>query len=296
VRYDTLRRFAETFEPCGFRWETFYPCYGLAEATLFATGRTRSDPPVIRTIQAKALELGQIRRPDGEEEATRTLVGCGQRPAGQGIVVVDPHTLTEQAPGRVGEIWLSGPSVADGYWNRPDDTESTFRARLADSGEGPFLRTGDLGFRDDGQLFVTGRLKDLIIVDGRNHYPQDVELSVEQCHPAIRPGACAAFSVDVDGSERVVVAAELNPRFQLLDRRSVVEAIRRVVSESHGLRLYDILLLKHGTIPVTSSGKIQRHACRAEYLAGLWDGMGELGGKPTHGGGRPRDLLQTTDA
>jgi acyl-CoA synthetase (AMP-forming)/AMP-acid ligase II len=285
VRHETLDRFAAAFKECGFRREAFYPCYGLAEATLFAAGGSRASEPIVRTVQAAALEGGEI-RPPTDGELTRTLVGCGTSVASQRMLIVDPESSLKLASGRVGEIWIAGPSVAQGYWNHRDETERTFHAYLADTGEGPFLRTGDLGFLDGDELFVTGRLKDLIIVDGRNHYPQDIELTVEQSHPALRPGSCAAFSVDLEGTERLIVATELNPRFQPFDRRTpidrkaVVEAIRRAVSESHGLRVFDVLLLKLGAIPVTSSGKIQRHACRAGYLAGSLDAPGELVGIP----------------
>src|SRR5262249_4037253 len=157
------------------------------------------------------------------------------------------------------------PCVARGYWNRPEETEQTFRAYLADSGEGPFLRTGDLGFLHDGELFVTGRLKDLIIIDGRNHHPQDIESSAEQSHPTLQPGCCAAFSVEVDEEERLVVVAETN--HPPPDPEAVIIAIRQAVSECHGLHVYAVLLLKAGGIPRTSSGKIQRYACRLGFLS-----------------------------
>src|SRR5229473_7273167 len=159
------------------------------------------------------------------------------------IVIVDPESRTRCASDVVGEIWVSGQTIAHGYWNRTQETEHTFRAFLKDTGEGPFLRTGDLGFLRDGELFVTGRLKDLIIIDGRNVYPQDIELTVEQSHPAMRPGCSAAFSVDVAGQERLVIAAEversyLPRRVQSLDTKEVVQAIRRAVAEYHELSVY----------------------------------------------------------
>ncbi len=186
----------------------------------------------------------------------------------------------------MGEIWIAGPSVAQGYWDRPEETKRTFQAYLAGTGQGPFLRTGDLGFLKDGELFITGRLKDLIIIDGYNYYPQDIEQTVEQSNLSLRPGCCAAFSVDIDGEERLVIVAEVErrslpkrdqppdaaaPRFTA----EVVQAIRRAVAESHELRVYTVLLLKPGTIPKTSSGKIQRHACRANFLAGNLDAIKE---------------------
>jgi acyl-CoA synthetase (AMP-forming)/AMP-acid ligase II len=193
----------------------------------------------------------------------------------------------------VGEIWVSGPSVTQGYWNRPEDTESACRAYLKDTGEGPFLRTGDLGFMKGGELFVTGRLKDLIIISGRKLYPQDIELTVEQCHPALRPACCAAFSADGPGEEQLIIAAEIEPRYQPrmrspasgevrahpkgrlpLDIEAVVRAIRRAVAEEHDVRVHTVALLRAGQIPKTTSGKVQRHACQAGFLKGTLERLG----------------------
>ncbi len=185
VREDTIESFTRTFEPCGFRREAFYPCYGLAEATLIVSGGYRSAPPVIRHFDAKALENNQVVDALADEEGSRSLVGCGGNLLDEEIVIANPETMTRCAADEVGEIWVTGPSVAQGYWKRPEDTEHTFRAYLADSGRGPYLRTGDLGFMQDGELFVTGRIKDLIIVRGVNHYPQDIELTVERSHRAM---------------------------------------------------------------------------------------------------------------
>ena len=184
---------------------------------------------------------------------------------------------------------MSGPSVAQGYWNRPEETERTFRAHW-NTGEGPFLRTGDLGFLKDGELFVTGRLKDLIIIGGRNLYPHDIELTVEQSHPAIRSGCCAAFSVDVADDERLILAAEVERRHQAashcqqdeaarphlkgrlrLDLEAVGRAIRRAVAEVHDVRVYAVVLLRAGSLPKTPSGKLQRGACQLSFLNGTFD-------------------------
>jgi acyl-CoA synthetase (AMP-forming)/AMP-acid ligase II len=280
VRSDTLERFAATFSSCGFRKEAFYPCYGLAETTLIASGGSKAAPPVIFTVQSAALERNRVVAALREDDGVRTLVGCGQTLGDQKIVIANPNTLTTCLPNEVGEIWISGLSVAQGYWNRPEDTEHTLRAYLADTGDGPFLRTGDLGFLKDGELFIAGRLKDLIIIDGRNHYPQDIELTVEESHPAVRPSCCVAFSVDIAGQERLVILAEMQRRYQqrrdqALDVEAIVQSVRRAVAEYHELRVYAVLLLKPGSIPKTSSGKIQRHVCRANYLTGSLDVIGE---------------------
>jgi acyl-CoA synthetase (AMP-forming)/AMP-acid ligase II len=286
VRAPTLERFAEVFAPCGFRRDAFYPCYGLAEATLIVSGGSRAAPPVIQAFDETALEQDRVVPVGSGDDNGRALVGCGQNLRGQKTVIVDPDSLTPCSPDRVGEIWVAGPSVAQGYWNRLDETKETFEARLADTGEGPFLRTGDLGFMRDGELFITGRLKDLIIIDGLNHYPQDIEHTLEQSHWALRPGCSAAFSVDVDARERLVVVAEVAQRHKWaryreeagvgvtsgsepsLSAQDVVGEIRRAVAQAHDLRVHDVVLLEPRTVPKTSSGKIQRHACRDRYLAG----------------------------
>jgi acyl-CoA synthetase (AMP-forming)/AMP-acid ligase II len=203
-------------------------------------------------------------------------------PDGQRLVIVEPEHCRPLPDGEIGEIWLAGPSVAQGYWNLPDETHRTFGAMLAGSGEGPFLRTGDLGFVHDGQLFIAGRRKDLIIVDGRNHYPQDIELTVEHSHPAFRAGCSAAFSIDVDGAERLVVVAEADPHWNIASaapasaeaKDPLVRAARRAVAVDHDLDLHQLLLLRPASIPKTTSGKIRRQACRAGFLDGSllsWD-------------------------
>jgi acyl-CoA synthetase (AMP-forming)/AMP-acid ligase II len=266
---ETLERFAETFAPCGFRREALYPCYGLAEATLIVSGGPKAAPPVIQSVKAEALRHRRVEVAAQGEAGSQRLVGCGVLPASQLVLIVDSEEHVQRAPDCVGEIWVSGGSVAEGYWGKPE-LSSAFQARLA-SGEGPFLRTGDLGFIRDGVLFVVGRLKDLIIVAGRNHYPQDIELTLERSHPGIRSGCSAAFSIPLDGEEQLVLVAEIERRREgepPLPEQDVITAIRRAVSEQHELRAHAIRLVKAGSLPKTSSGKIQRFACRAEFLDG----------------------------
>jgi 8-amino-7-oxononanoate synthase len=268
VREDTIESFTRMFEPCGFRREFFYPCYGLAEATLIVSGGFRSAPPVTRHFDAKALENNQVVDALADEEGARSLVGCGGNLLDEEIVIANPDTMTRCAADEVGEIWVSGPSVAQGYWKQPQESEHTFRAFLEDSGRGPYLRTGDLGFMQDGELFVTGRIKDLIIVRGVNHYPQDIEATVERSHEQLRPGAGAAFTVEIDGRERLVLVHEVE-RGRHRSKESfepIFEAIRRNVSAEHELPVDAIALIKAGSIPKTSSGKIQRHASRNGFL------------------------------
>jgi len=268
IRAQTLERFAATFEPCGFRARAFHPCYGMAETTLMVSGGLKTAPPTVRWVDGAALEQNRVAAVASNQEGARAIVGCGQSWLDQ-IVIVDPESLTPCPADKVGEIWVHGPSVAQGYWNRAEETKQTFLAYLANTGEGPFLRTGDLGFLQDGELFVTGRIKDLIIIRGQNHYPQDIELTVEKSHPALRPGCGAAFTVEVKGDERLVVVQEVERSYlRKLDVNEVVGNINQAVAAEHALQIYATVLVKTGSIPKTSSGKIQRHACRSGFLTG----------------------------
>jgi amino acid adenylation domain-containing protein len=272
VRAETIEKFVVTFAECGFRREAFYPCYGMAETTLIVSGGCKTNPPVLQPVQSEALTQNLIVPANGGEIGTQILVGCGQALEDLKIAIVDPQTLTACSDRQVGEICVAGASVAQGYWDQPEQTESTFKAYTKDTQEGPFLRTGDLGFLQDGELFITGRLKDLIVIRGRNYYPQDIENTVQQSHPSLEPHGGAAFSIDVDGEERLVIAQEIK-RSQLrkLDVDEVTATIRSAVAVNHELQLYGVLLLKPGSILRTSSGKIQRYACRAKFLAGSWE-------------------------
>jgi acyl-CoA synthetase (AMP-forming)/AMP-acid ligase II len=276
VRAETLERFTATFEPCGFRREAFYPCYGMAETTSFLCGGVKTAAPIIQHIDRAALEQNRVAIATQSQAGIRRLVGCGQIGLDQKIAIVDPESLTQCPADRVGEIWVSSPSVGKGYWNRPEQTEQAFNAYLADSGEGPFLRTGDLGFLLNGELFITGRLKDMMIVWGRNHYPQNIELTVEQSHPALRHNAGAAFALEVNGEEQLVVAQEVERSYlRKLNVEQVVEAIRQAIAEQHMVEVYAVLLLRTGSIPKTSSGKIQRQTCRTRFLERSLDIVGE---------------------
>ncbi|MEC4812231.1 MAG: amino acid adenylation domain-containing protein [Scytonema sp. PMC 1069.18] len=267
VRRETLERFSEIFGECGFRPEAFYPCYGMAEATLMISGGEKNALPPCETVTKSLLERNLIVEAAANSDDTQTLVSCGQTLPEQKIVIAHPETLARCHSNKVGEIWVSGPSIGQGYWNRPEDTEQTFHAYLKDTGEGPFLRTGDLGFLHNGELFITGRAKDLIIIRGRNLYPQDIELTAERSHSSLRLGNGAAFSVEVENEEQLVIVQELEFRAKPnLDE--VIAAIRQAVTEEHEVQVYTIVLIKPGTIPKTSSGKIQRRATKADFLTG----------------------------
>ena len=258
-----LDAFYRAFAPCGFRWEAFCPAYGLAETTLMVSCCSPSLTPRIGRFRADELALNRVVETTDDGLATREVVSCGRIVAEFDVAIVNPDTSVRCEPDQVGEIWVSDPSVAQGYWRRDAETEATFRANLADTGEGPFLRTGDLGFIQDGELFVTSRIKDLIIVAGANHYPQDIEWTVEKCHPDVRPSGVAAFSIPVDGDERLVVAAEIERGSidQTQDTAAILDAIKKAIAEEHEVPVHALLLLARGSLPKTASGKIQRHGC-----------------------------------
>ncbi|HEV2087264.1 MAG TPA: condensation domain-containing protein, partial [Cryptosporangiaceae bacterium] len=278
VRPETLGRFAAAFAPSGFRPDAFLPCYGLAEATLIVSGHggrgsagdagptEETGPPVpIVPVDRAALERHLVCPPSTGPVAH--LTSCGPTAPDQRIAIVDPVTSIACAPDRVGEIWVSGPSVATGYWRKPDETGRVFRARLAGSAEGPFLRTGDLGFLHDGHLVVTGRLKDLVIVRGQNHYPQDVELTAERVDPILRPGCTAAF-LPFDDDDRLVLVHEVRQGSEAVDVSDVATRIRQAVAQEHGLEVHTVVLVRARGMPKTSSGKVQRRLCRTRYLSG----------------------------
>lgn len=264
VRADVMDRFGERFASSGFQRQAFYPCYGLAEATLLVSGGVMQQAPVVQTVRASALESRRF-EPGAEGS---TLVGCGQAWLGQVIEIVDPDTQVRCPPGQIGEIWVHGPSVAKGYWQRPRESQDTFGARLEPDGDG-FLRTGDLGVVHDGELFVTGRVKDLIIIRGRNHYPHDIEATVQGSHAALRADCGAAVAVEIDGEERLVVIQEVErEHLQRLNTADVMGCVREAVTSQHDVSVHAIVLLKPGGIPRTSSGKVQRHACATAFVGG----------------------------
>jgi acyl-CoA synthetase (AMP-forming)/AMP-acid ligase II len=247
----TLERFAAAFAPCGFRPAVFRPSYGLAEATLMVTSRTG---------------------PHTLDDRAPALVSCGGPRPGQRVLVVAAESRVPCPSDVIGEIWVAGPSVARGYWNRPEETEAAFGGCLATTGEGPFLRTGDLGFVHEGELFVTGRLKDVIIIRGRNHFPDDIERTVARSHPSLSACGGAAFSVVADGEEQLVVLQEVDRHDRQPDSDGIADGIRCAVMESHDVRVVSVLLVRAGRLPRTTSGKIQRFACRDAYLAGTLGG------------------------
>jgi acyl carrier protein len=269
IRAETLAHFAEAFRGAGFKMQAFYPCYGLAECTLLAAGPDYRNEPHVLPVNRAALAEHRVAPACGEPEAmVQKLVGCGAPVQDHTIVIVEPDKSNEMPEGEVGEILIQGPSLAQGYWNREEETEEVFGARV-DGREGRFLRTGDLGFFRDGELFVTGRVKDVIIIRGRNHYPQDIEQSAEEAHEAVLPGAAFALADDsgepVSG-ERLVVVHQLDRQFRGSNYQEIIQAIRRGIVEHHELDPYAIVLIRQTSLPITSSGKVQRSLCRDQYV------------------------------
>jgi 8-amino-7-oxononanoate synthase/acyl carrier protein len=302
IRATTLEKFTERFAPVGFRPTAFYPCYGMAETTLIVTGGKKSELPVVRAFGGKALDEHRIEVVPADHPDARKLIGCGQVLPEEQVRIVDPVTYRHLPEGWVGEIWVDSPSVGVGYWNQPEETQETFQAKLTDDPAGTYLRTGDLGFLHEGELYVTGRLKDLIIIRGVNRYPQDIELTVEQASNLIQAGAVGAFSVDMRDRERLIIVCEIE-RTRRKDWSDVIQAVRSQVTAEHDLPPDGVVLVRFGSIPKTSSGKIQRHACRKDFLEGklsvvaqwfVWDE--EKGGPPAPvppaGAAPSRDLPQ----
>jgi acyl carrier protein len=266
IRAETLSHFAEAFCGAGFRLQAFYPCYGLAETTLLAAGPDYRNEPRILAVNRAALAEHRVAPACGEPDAmVQRLVGCGPPVPDHHIVIVEPDTTNERADGEVGEILIQGPSVAEGYWNRGEENVRIFGAHVAGR-NGQFLRTGDLGFFREGELFVTGRVKDVIVIRGSNHYPQDIEQSAEGAHPAVLPGA--AFSLEDEAGERLVAVHQIDRQYRGGDYHQVIQAIRRAIVEQHELDPYAIVLIRQTSLPITSSGKVQRNLCREKYLSG----------------------------
>ncbi len=292
-----LDQFTEAFVPCGLRPSILYPCYGMAETTLLATGSRRGGGARTLDVDAEALADRRGTPATDGTGTRRTLVSCGWSVPGQELAIVDPETRQALVDGSVGEIWLRGPHVARGYWRQEQLTQDIFGARLQ-NGHGPFLRTGDLGFVRDGELYVTGRIKDLIIIRGRNHYPHDIEATVRNAHAALR-GDGMAFSLTIDGEERLVVVQEID-RHSHADAEAVVGPIRSAIVEEHEISAHAVVIVRQSSLPKTSSGKKQRLACARAYLDGSlpivfeWKESAEVPVEPIEAGQvRSQDEIET---
>ncbi|MDR3109286.1 MAG: aminotransferase class I/II-fold pyridoxal phosphate-dependent enzyme [Planctomycetaceae bacterium] len=264
VSAETMKAFAKKFEPCGFRYESFYPCFGLAEGTLIVTGGMVDEPPITCCIDADQLSQGNAVDTTEDSPHARTLVSSGRNAIDQTVRIVDPDTCASCAERSVGEVWVKGPSVAQGYWDNAEATEYTFHATISDTGETPFMRTGDLGFLLNGELYITGRIKDMMIIRGVNIYPQDVEATVQKVDGVLRSLCGAAILID----DKLVIVQEVERRFKEEMAEALFTAIKKAVALEHEITVEAIVLVRHGAIPKTSSGKIQRHACRHGVVDG----------------------------
>ncbi|GMK39953.1 acyl-CoA synthetase [Paenibacillus sp. CCS19] len=273
IKMSTARNFINRFARAGFRSEAFCPSYGLAEATLMVSGAQSDQAPKSLIVHKKPLLQNRIVIASDDflagpnvNELTE-LVNCGPISDELNLQIVDPDSGIVCPPDRIGEIWMAGAAVAQGYWNRPEATESTFRARIAGEEGVSFLRTGDLGFKQSGELFIAGRLKDIIMIRGENHYPNDIEWSVVHSHPNLNKDACGAFSVlDEQQDEQLVVVVEIEKQFRKEDLLPVVKAVRAIIAEEHSLQLYGLIICNPGGVPKTTSGKIQRKQCKSLFL------------------------------
>ena len=292
IRHETLNRFSKAFAGCGFKSTTMQPCYGLAEATLWVSGKPVQTEPLIGRFSKTDLERGLV-VPLGQAETDvlrgtlpeRKLVSNGRVADGFDLKVVNPRTGSNSPADEVGEIWIAGPSLSSGYWKNEEATREAFVDESEDKSAKRFLKTGDLGFVHDGELYITGRLKDLIIVRGLNYYPQDIEQASEAAHPAVMPNGACAFAVEGDGGEKVVVACEITrTQVRKADLNEVMNLIRAAVGEELELQVSSVVLLKQGALPRTTSGKLRRSACAQAYLDGTLNPLiqreFDLGGTP----------------
>ena len=268
VQTATMERFSRKFAPCGFKSTAFYPCYGMAEATLMITGGDKGKSPTVKYLDKAALEQNRVVIRDRDRVGT-TVVSAGYPWLDGKIAIADPDSLAECPPDKIGEIWFSSSSVGKGYWKLPEKTQRTFHARL--NGD-LFLRTGDLGFISDGELYITGRLNDVMVFWGLNHYPQHIERTVEQSHPGLKANCGAALAVEVSGKPRLVVVQEIDRTHRKsLVFDEVVEAIRWQIFQQYFIDVYAIVLLQPGRMPKTSSGKVRRSACKTMFLKSSLD-------------------------
>ena len=270
VRIKSLNRFFEKFSRCGFRKEAFFPCYGLAEATLMVSSKLAGEQIEKCDISYNALKNNLVEMsPTSHSQNSVSLMSCGKSGPNTQIVIVNPDNQKRCSPNEVGEIWVASTSIASGYWKNPQETKTVFKAFISNTEEGPFLRTGDLGFLKNGELYITGRLKDLIIIRGYNYYPQDIEMAISSSHSSLIPGMGAAFSIDSQGQEVLVITQELRRKsiFKKPNFKEIYQAVQETVAEEFELQIHQILLLRTGSIPMTTSGKIRRNECRKRFLS-----------------------------
>lgn len=264
IRADTLRRFAKTFEKYNFRAEQLHPCYGMAEATLMVSAGRVGLPPETRLLDRDALAANRVVFTTKDRPHVEVVASGAPRPEID-IRTVNIETKTEAGPDEIGEIWLAGPTMSKGYWNRPEENVEKFGAKLPNS-DTQYFRTGDTGFIRDGLHFIVGRIKEVLIIRGKNHHPYDIERTVEAAHPGLKGCVSAAFSIDADNEEKLVIVLEV-PK-EDVRAADVLEPIRRAIVEVHDLKLHALTLINRGSLPRTSSGKIMRLKTRSLFSTG----------------------------
>jgi acyl-CoA synthetase (AMP-forming)/AMP-acid ligase II len=282
IRADTLERFASAFAPYGFDARAIYPGYGMAEATVLISSGRRGAGAATRAVSRDALQRHRA-IPSVNSEDSYVVVGCGQALVGERIAIVDPESRQRLDIDLIGEVWVHGPNVAQGYWRQPEATASTFKARIEGEGEEGWLRTGDLGFLDEaGELYLTGRIKDLIIVRGMNHYPQDIEHTVENSHPALRKQGAAVFAaLDAGGAQKLVAVQEVErTQRHYISTEDIAGCIREAVVNEHEIGIDVVVLIRPGALPKTTSGKIQRNLTRQLWEQGLLETLGPPAEQP----------------
>jgi len=277
VHAETLRKFSEKFAKCGFKPTTHFPSYGMAETTLMLTSGNPEDEAKVQAIDSLDLQDGVITVSDISHEGTQNMVSSGHVWTDHEVIIVNQETLTKVEENIVGEVWARGSSIAQGYWKNPEKTEEDFHAYISDTKEGPYLRTGDLAFLHEKELYITGRAKDLLIIRGRNYYPQDIELAVGNAHEAVALGNAAAFSLDIDDKEQLVIVQEIQrTHMRKFDEEAVLDAMIETIAMDCELQVYDIVLVRPGQVLKTSSGKIQRQANKKAYLDEGFKVLGRL--------------------
>lgn len=265
INADTVNAFSERFKEFGFNHSSHLPCYGMAETTLMVTSADNTESPIISAFDKEQLQADYGTRSNQLDSAV-SLVSSGKVVPGLEIKIVDPETALELSYGQVGEVWVRGDSVAVGYWQKAPITGEDFVGILNGDTENRYLRTGDLGFVDNEEVFITGRIKDLIIIRGKNHYPQDIEATITEASDHIKPHSGAAFSVEHEGAEKLVLMQEIDRRLEPEQHIEVKEILKEKVAENHGLQLFDVRFIRPGTLPKTTSGKIQRRHAKKVYL------------------------------
>lgn len=265
INSETLDSFSRSFKQCGFCYHSFYPCYGMAEATLMATTGKKEQSPILKTIDYMKFHDRQIVYCEAKEQGTKTMVSCGQTLSDQVLKVVDPHTRLELLDSSIGEIWLKGKSIAQGYWQKEKINQEIFGAYL--DNEGPFFRTGDLGFTHRGEVFITGRLKEMLVIRGRNYYPQDIEKTILNAHSALKLGGGAVFSGEGVANDKLVIIHEIKRKYvRHLDGVEILRCLQTVVSQEYGLNIDDLVLIKPNSLKKTSSGKTKRYLMKKLYI------------------------------